>query len=328
MFYRFALSLALSLALPAVSAASEPEKPKQLLLISFDGGGDNGLWQRSRDFAKTTDVRFTYFLSCTLVIARPDAAAYKGPNHRAGRSNIGFAHTREEARARLAHVWQAHREGHEIASHTCGHFDGADWSVSDWKAEMKSFRAILADAWSANGAGSDEPDGWKDFVAGMRGFRAPYLSAPDSLFAAEKAEGFTYDASTVTKGPQMPSEARGVVHFGLPLIPEGPKQRPIIAMDYNLFVRHSAGVANPSRTKEFEARAYSAFRAAFDRQYEGNRIPLQIGLHFVEMNGGAYWRAMEQLASEVCSMEDVGCVTYAEAMKEIDARSERESSGL
>lgn len=328
MFYRFALSLSLSLALPAVSQAAEPAKPKQLLLISFDGAGNNELWQRSRDFAKTTDVRFTYFLSCSLVIARADAAIYKGPHRKAGRSNIGFAQTGEEARARLGHVWQAHGEGHEIASHTCGHFDGADWSVSDWKAEMTSFRSILSDAWSANGAPTGEPEGWKDFVAGIRGFRAPYLSAQGSLFEAEKAEGFTYDASTVTKGPQMPSETRGVVHFGLPLIPEGPKQRPIIAMDYNLFIRHSAGVENPSRTKEFEARAYSAFRAAFDRQYEGNRIPLQIGLHFVEMNGGAYWRAMERLVSEVCSEEDVGCVTYAEAMKEMDARSERVSSGL
>ena len=328
MFHRFLLSLALCLSLPAVSSANEPLKPKQLLLISFDGAGDNKLWQRSRDFAKTANARFTYFLSCSLVIARPDAAIYKGPHHKSGRSNIGFAQTTDEARTRLGHVWQAHEEGHEIASHTCGHFDGADWSVADWKNEMVSFRSILSDAWRANGAPAEEPQGWKDLVAGINGFRAPYLSAPNSLFEAEKAEGFAYDASTVTKGPLMPSEKRGITHFGLPLIPEGPSQRPIIAMDYNLFVRHSAGVENPSRTKEFEERAYSAFRAAFDKQYDGDRIPLQIGLHFVEMNAGAYWRAMERLVSDVCGREDVGCVTYAEAMKEMDSRRGAGTSGL
>ena len=323
---RLALSLALCLLLPSLAAAAQPAKPRQLLLVSFDGAGDNALWQRSRDFADTANVRFTYFLSCTLVVARPDSALYKGPHHKAGRSNIGFAQTRDEARIRLGHVWQAHREGHEIASHTCGHFDGADWSVSDWKAEMESFRSILSNAWAANGAAQNEPEGWRDFVTDIKGFRAPYLSAPDSLFAAEKAQGFAYDASTVTKGPLTPQDKAGIVHFGLPLIPEGPQQRPIIAMDYNLFIRHSAGVENPSRSTAFEERAYSAFRAAFDRQYEGDRVPLQIGLHFVEMNGGAYWQAMERLVSEVCGLVDVGCVTYSEAMREI-ATGEK-TSGL
>ncbi len=328
MLYRFSLCLALFLGLSTLSIAEEANRPRQLLLVSFDGGGDNGLWQRSRDFARKTDIRFTYFLSCSLVIAREDATAYKGPHHKAGRSNIGFAQTREEARTRLSHVWQAHREGHEIASHTCGHFDGADWSVSDWKNEMQSFRAILSGAWATNDAAAEEPEGWNGFVAGIDGFRAPYLSAPDSLFEAARAEGFVYDASTVTKGPLMPKERKGVLAFGPPLIPEGPKSRPIIAMDYNLFIRHSAGVENPSRSAEFEERAYVAFRTAFDRQYEGDRIPLQIGLHFVEMNGGAYWRAMERLVTEVCGQPDVGCVTYREAIKEMEGREGQDVSGL
>jgi hypothetical protein len=332
MFFRFLMTVCLCLPLPALAQQPEqqPEspKPKQLLLVSFDGAGDNALWQRSRDFARANDIRFTYFLSCALVIARPAASTYKGPDHKAGRSNIGFAQTTEEARTRLAHVWQAHQEGHEIASHTCGHFDGADWSVGDWKTEMKSFRAVLADAWVANGAAADEPEGWRDLVKdGIRGFRAPYLSAPETLFEAEREEGFLYDASTVTKGPLMPREKDGITQFGLPLIPEGPKQRPIIAMDYNLFIRHSAGVENPSRSAEFEDRAYAAFRSAFDRQYEGDRIPLQIGLHFVKMNGGAYWRAMERLASEVCALPDVACVTYAEAMEALQSRPS-DNSGL
>ncbi|WP_252192785.1 polysaccharide deacetylase family protein [Rhizobium sp. CSW-27] len=296
------------------------EKPKQLLLISFDGAGSNGLWARSRQIASKANARFTYFLSCTLVIDRARAKSYQGPHQKAGRSNIGFAQTREEALARLDHIWQAHREGHEIASHTCGHFDGKDWTEQDWRTEMQNFRRVLTDAWGDLGAEKDEPDGWRAFVSGISGFRAPYLSTSEALNTAERAEGFAYDGSGISKGPTLPAARDGVLNFGLPLIPEGPENRRIIAMDYNLFIRHSAGIDNPSRAAEFEERAYSAFRAAFDEQYAGDRIPLQIGFHFVEMNGGAYWRAMERLVTDVCSLPDVGCVTYGEAIEALRER--------
>lgn len=298
------------------------DKPKQLLLISFDGAGSNALWARSRQIATKANARFTYFLSCTLVIDRSRAKDYQGPHQKAGRSNIGFAQNREEALARLDHIWQAHEEGHEIASHTCGHFDGKDWSAEDWRTEMQSFRRILASAWTDLGAPRDEPEGWRRFVQEIKGFRAPYLSTSQALNAAEHAEGFTYDGSGISKGPTLPEARDGVLNFGLPLIPEGPEGRRIIAMDYNLFIRHSAGIDNPSRAPEFEKRAYTAFRAAFDAQYAGERIPLQIGFHFVEMNGGAYWRAMERLVNDVCRLPDVGCVTYGEAIEALKARQD------
>jgi hypothetical protein len=39
----------------------------------------------------------------------------------------------------------------------------------------------------------------------------------------------------------MPHDDK-VMRFSLPMIAECPQARPIIAMDYNLFVRHSAGI--------------------------------------------------------------------------------------
>jgi peptidoglycan/xylan/chitin deacetylase (PgdA/CDA1 family) len=313
----------------AAKAEGNAEKPKQLVLLSFDGAGSNELWQRSRDFARDHNARFTYFVSCTLVIPRAEAKRYEGPGKRPGRSNIGFAQDRDEARQRLGHIWNAHVEGHEISSHTCGHFDGKDWSAADWSAEFDNFDRVMREAWTALDAGGSEPEGWRDFVENdIRGFRAPYFSTSAGMVAAERKAGFSYDASLVTKGPMMPQQEDGLVRFGLPLIPEGPSQRPIIAMDYNLFVRHSAGVDNPSRSAAFEERAYSAFRAAFEKQYEGDRIPLQIGLHFVEMNGGAYWRAMERLASEVCGTPDVACVTYSQAIDMLRQREQGDTSGL
>ncbi|MEB2842972.1 polysaccharide deacetylase family protein [Endobacterium cereale] len=322
------LLAALPAACLATTAVAE-EKPKQLVLISFDGAGDNDLWQRSRDIAKRGNAHFTYFLSCTLVIDRASAKTYQGPGQKPGRSNIGFAQTKEEARIRLGHVWQAKLEGNEIASHTCGHFDGGEWTMQQWMQELTTFRNVLSNAWAANDAAEQEPAGWQDFVkTGIRGFRAPYLSQSPELMKAERQSGFVYDASPVTRGPEVPKEKDEVFRFGLPTIPEGPNQRQIIAMDYNLFIRHSAGIENPSRSAEFEERAYSAFRAAFDKQYDGERIPLQIGLHFVEMNAGAYWRAMERLVTEVCGKQDVACVTHSEAMAMLSEPATTTSANL
>lgn len=328
--FRTFLTACLAFPLTALAAQSDTpskiaaDKPKQLVLISFDGALDNRLWDRSRTFAKAHNLHFTYFLSCTTLISRANAASYKAPGMKAGRSNIGFAPTSDDVGQRLDHIWQAHLEGHEIASHTCGHFDGKDWSKANWLTEFETFHRVLANAWKDNDHAALEPKGWAEFAkSGIIGFRAPYLSAPESLHAAQRDYGYRYDASLVSHDPEHPDSREGVTHFALPLIPEGPRQRRIIAMDYNLFIRHSAGINNPSQAAEFEERAYDAFRAAFNAQYQGERVPLQIGLHFVEMNGGAYWRAMERLAAEVCGMPDVACVSYAQALDMLGSEDEQ-----
>ncbi|MBB4006421.1 polysaccharide deacetylase family protein [Allorhizobium taibaishanense] len=308
----------------AENASTTAHKPKQLLLISFDGAADNRLWERSGEIARKANAHFTYFLSCTTLIARgPASKAYQAPGEKPGKSNVGFAPDEADAAARLGHIWQAHQEGHDISSHACGHFDGKDWSEADWTAEFSTFKAVLASAWQKNGVGDKQPDGWQDFVkTGIKGFRAPYLSTSKGMVAAEKKAGFVYDASLVTKGPLPPEKDGALSRFGLPLIPEGPGDRPIIGMDYNLFVRHSAGFDNPSKSAEFEDRTYQAFKTAFEAQYSGDRHPMQFGFHFVLMNGGAYWRAMERLVSEVCHREDVACVSYSEAVTMLEQQNE------
>lgn len=309
------LPLILAATLPALAAAAETQK-QQLLLISFDGAHDNALWEKSRDMAKRTGAHFTYFLSCTFLMNAEARKAYQAPGHKKGRSNVGFAQSDGEIRTRLGHIWNAHLEGHDIGSHACGHFDGKDWTKAEWTAEFRTFRQTLTSAWQRVGLKDQQPADWQDFVThGIVGFRAPYLSISKALTDAEKADGFVYDASLVTKGPLPPVEQDGLVRFGLPLIPEGPQQRPVIGMDYNLFVRHSVGIENASRSQEFEERTYAAFKAAFDKQYDGERIPVQFGFHFVEMNGGAYWRALDRLLSDVCHRQDVACVTYADAVR-------------
>jgi len=125
---------------------------------------------------------------------------------------------------------------------------------------------------------------------------------------------FTYDASLVSKGPAMPVASGKLARFALPLIPEGTSKRPVIAMDYNLYVRHSKAKEAPEKSAAFEESTLEAYRDAFARQYDGARIPLQLGFHFVEMNAGAYWRALDRFLTETCGQKDVACVSYAEAM--------------
>lgn len=101
----------------------------------------------------------------------------------------------------------------------------------------------------------------------------------------------------------------------------------MIAMDYNLYVRHSGGFERPSKANEFAKRTYDAFRAAFDAQYQGKRIPLELGFHFTLMNDGAYWNALERFAGEVCTKPDVECISYRDYVSRRGAEEKQGSVG-
>ncbi|MCP8894044.1 polysaccharide deacetylase [Shinella daejeonensis] len=317
--------------MPALAAnePASPQKPRQLVIVSFDGAHDNLLWEKSRAMAKRTGAHFTYFLSCTFLFPKAERAGYQAPHEKRGRSNVGFAPDREDVLLRLGEIWLARLEGHEIGSHACGHFDGGKWSAADWTAEFAFFRKSLENGWKNIGAGEREPAGWADFAqSAIKGFRAPYLSAGPGLVKALEDGGFTYDASLVSNGPAMPVTSGGLRRFALPLIPEGPAKRPVIAMDYNLFVRHSKGKETPQESAAFEERTLAAFRSAFEAQYAGERIPLQLGFHFVEMNAGAYWRALDRFLAETCKREQVACVSYAEALDILDSEEKTAKPAL
>ncbi|OCW55673.1 polysaccharide deacetylase [Hoeflea olei] len=311
--------LAVTAAIPAAQAES---RPAQLVIVSFDGAHDNVMWERSLKMAEKTGAHFTYFLSCTFLMSKAERKGYTAPGKSAGASNIGFAPDHADVENRLNHIWTAYRAGHEIGSHGCGHFDGGAWTKAQWSQEFDQFDAALRTAWTTIGQKDKEPDGWQEMAENsVKGFRAPYLSSGEGLFAALAEHGFAYDASTVSRGPAVPDTKRKPARFALPLIPEGPHERRVIAMDYNLFVRHSKAEETPEHKAEFEERSLTAFEAAFREQYDGARIPLQLGFHFVPMNGGAYWDALETLLTDVCGKPDVECVTYSEALSQLKTAS-------
>jgi peptidoglycan/xylan/chitin deacetylase (PgdA/CDA1 family) len=318
--FRLATTAILASTLVGSTAIAQDGAPaegprRQLVIVSFDGAHDNRLWEKSRAIARRTGAHFTYFLSCTFLFTKAEKAGYQAPGQKPGRSNVGFGENQDDVILRLGEMWVARMEGHEIGSHACGHFDGGKWSAADWKAEFAFFKEKLRDGWRNAGVAEREPKDWARFTEeDIKGFRAPYLSVNPGLTDALREFGFAYDASLVSKGPVMPARTDGLARFSLPLIPEGDAQRPVIAMDYNLFVRHSKGKETPEKSAVFEERTLDAFRNAFKKQYAGERIPLQLGFHFVEMNGGAYWRALDRFLGEACGKPDVACVSYAEAL--------------
>lgn len=298
----------------AAAPVSAADRPAQKVVISFDGALHNEQWERSLALAQETGARFTYFLSCTYLLTWETRREYNPPGRGAGTSNVGFGYSREDVAARLAHIIRADRDGHELGNHACGHFDGGNWSKTEWLQEFSEFDRIVANAYDINGI-EGEPEGWRELAATMNGgFRAPYLSVGEGMFAALHARGFAYDASTVSQSPQAPGAIEGMATFALPMLPEGPQGRPVLAMDYNLFVRHSGGFERDDKDGAFEERAYRAFMDAFEAEYGGSRTPLQIGFHFTLMNGGAYWNALERFARAVCIRHDVACISYREAM--------------
>ncbi|RWM24119.1 MAG: polysaccharide deacetylase [Mesorhizobium sp.] len=290
-------------------AAPAPARPKQAVIISFDSARDISQWERSRALAQRTGAHFTYFVSCVFLLSPETRKEYTAPGKTSGKSNIGFAASKQEVADRLKQINLAASEGHDIGSHGCGHFDGKDWSKADWLNEFGSFKRILENAYPIN-AITPEPAGWREIARKAVGFRAPYLSANKALYEALPAAGYLFDASGVSRGPARPATVSGITRFSLPQIPEGPDTRRVIAMDYNLYVRHSGGFERPSKAGEFANRTYDAFRAAFDAQYQGKRVPLELGFHFTLMNDGAYWKALERFAGEVCTKADVECISY------------------
>ncbi|MCR4268626.1 polysaccharide deacetylase [Nitratireductor sp. ZSWI3] len=326
---KFLCAGAAALALTAPSfanggAAASPRAP-QYVIVSFDGALHLEQWERSRALGRETGARFTYFLSCVYLLSSQTRQTYQAPGMARGRSNVGYGYSREDVAGRLSQIWSARAEGHDIANHACGHFDGKDWSAADWESEFDQFTKIVSDAWKLNGI-DGEPAGWRNFVRSeIRGFRAPYLSTNKALYRALETRGFAYDASGVSRGPALPTRG-DVMRFSLPLIPEGPREKQVIAMDYNLYVRHSGGKEKPEKASSFEERAYEAFLTSFRKQYEGKRTPVQLGFHFTLMNDGAYWNALERFTREVCVRQDVRCVSYRDYIAQISGKAERGAS--
>ncbi|MDE2444636.1 MAG: polysaccharide deacetylase family protein [Alphaproteobacteria bacterium] len=298
---------------PATSAI-----PPQFVMLAFDGGMDNDFWQQSRDFAAANDVKFTYFVSCVYYIADADRKTYIEPRNGPGKSSIGWGGKPADIAERLKQTALAKAEGHEIASHGCGHFDGGKYSAEMWTSEFTQFNTIMAEAWKRYGAGT-EPVGWSDYFQNQSygGFRAPFLSFnKDALWSSLTRLKFVYDTSAPSRAGDWPKKDGALWEFPLVGLRIAGSRASTLSMDYNFYVAQTQAVrGNPKNFQLYEDQMFNTYMAYFKASYYGNRAPLHIGHHFAQWNGGAYWKALQRFIKDVCNSKaypDVKCTNYSE----------------
>lgn len=335
----------------------------QYVLLAFDGSKSIPMWKETVKFADDMrkngkDVNFTYFVSSVYYLKQAKAASvYTGPHHGAGKSDIGFSENDSTVLSnRIQATNNAKSEGHEIASHACGHFDGNTWTKDDWRKENAFFNKIMFDSSVINGV-STKPIFTKEDIKGMR---APLLAQKTAeLYPALKEDGFTYDTSNITTPTSYPRKQYGIWNFALGSlrIPTSEQNlntlstagKKTLSMDYNFFVAHTAGVdltmdnvkkslmnnglsaedaaakapeAYRKKIKQFEDETYWTYMTYFNVNYNGKRAPIHIGHHFSKWNDGAYWNAMKRFAAEVCGKDEVKCVTYSELVSILEKNPE------
>jgi peptidoglycan/xylan/chitin deacetylase (PgdA/CDA1 family) len=287
-------------------------RPPQFVILSFDGSYTLSFWRDSRTFAAANDLKFTYFISGVYFIPNEARREYIAPRRGPGVSAIGWGGTPDEIAERFEEVKMAAAEGHEIASHANGHFDGSAWSASEWTSEFDQFDEIIFE-----GVGVTAPPlgfGARDIV----GFRAPQLGRGPGLYEALRSRGYAYDASRTARATDWPEKIEGIWNFPLAELRIVGSGRATLSMDYNFYVADSRASPDPAGKERYKKQMIDTYMAYFEGNYFGNRAPLHIGHHFSKWNDGAYWEAMQAFAMRVCGLPEVTCGTYKELVQFVE----------
>jgi len=303
--------------------ADEVARPPQFVMLAFDNCTELTRWQDLSDFAAAMDhdgkrVRFTFFVSGVNYIEDADHNVYQGPGTRRGYSRINFGGSADEVKKRVDYINSLYAQGHEIASHAVGHFDGARWTAAQWQQEFASYRDLFANADAKARAATSRLE---VPFAKIVGFRAPYLATGSGLYAALKHDGFRYDTSGSVFPDQWPRKLDGLWRFDLAQLRIEGSRRSTLSMDYNFFVAQSRGHVDPRHAEQYKQQMLATYLAYFRTNYTGNRAPLNIGHHFFAYQGGVYDEALEDFARRVCGLPEVKCATYSELADFMDAQT-------
>jgi peptidoglycan/xylan/chitin deacetylase (PgdA/CDA1 family) len=301
------------------------ERPPQFVVMAFDNCTELERWKELSEFAADMNrsgepLHFTFFVSGINFIADDKAGLYQPPDRRRGASQIGFGGAPDDVAQRVAYINDLYRNGHEIASHAVGHFDGSRWSAAEWAQEFDSFRSVLANVAANNGLDSSVKFAFPP--SEVIGFRAPYLSTSPGLYPALKDGGFRYDTSSNSEPGDWPEKIGDLWRFNLVELKLADSGRQALSMDYNFFAAQSRAMVDPARREAFREEMLHTYLAYFTSNYAGNRAPLNIGHHFFDYQNGAYREALETFARMVCGLPEVRCATYAQLtdfMDQLDA---------
>lgn len=330
------VALNLSVLTKAQVAFGQSETP-QFIAISFDGSKSLNMWQRTRQMAKSSGARITYFVSGVYMLGNDKKNLYREPQRGVGRSAIGWGGTREDLNGRIQQMLAAAEEGHEISSHGNGHFDGGSgWSLQQWLSEFDQFHDFLYGIFHNNGlsASADLMDRWRRTLdQSILGFRAPLLEVNSNMYqvlgkqdwqltSEPPSHRYLYDASKVSGTSYWPEKTTmGTWNFPLANLRIAGSSRRTLSMDYNFYVAQSKAQPQPDKAAQFEQEMFDTYMRWFNENYSSHRAPMNIGHHFSLWNGGAYFRALERFATAVCSKPQVICGTYGELVTMLNARA-------
>jgi hypothetical protein len=308
----------------ATHPGTQIERPPQFVMLAFDNCTELDRWQDLADFSEEMNrdgarLHFTFFVSGINFIEDASRNIYQGPGQRRGYSPINFGGSADDVRRRAAYVNAFYAQGHEIASHAIGHFNGAHWSAAQWEQEFAAYRAIVANAGTTGArAAADTLDVPPAKIAG---FRAPYLAAGPGLYEALRRDGFRYDTSGVSFADQWPVKRDGIWRFNLASLRIAGTGRTTLSMDYNFIVAQSGGRPDPRRAGVFKEQMLATYLEYFRKSYTGNRAPLHIGHHFEAYQGGVYHEALKEFARRVCGLPEVRCAGYSELADYMDRQA-------
>lgn len=310
-------------------------KKTQFVVMAFDGSYDIEMWKKTRAFAAAealvgAPIHFTYFINAAYLLTPSNKDLYHPPRHEVGTSAISFAYNEKDVANRVEQMNLALSEGHEIGSHSVGHWDGTDWTQEEWTSELTQFNSFV-DHVGENNHLEKEPLIRRQLsipAASIIGFRAPELGRGPPLWKALAALGFRYDTSRTTKSLAWPTKDEdGLWSFPLSRIDYPGVDKPLLAMDYNFYFRQTEAKDTLKKGTPEWQKAHddmlNAYLTYFQTHADGERAPVYIGHHFSLWNDGAYWEALKDFATAVCGKPDVKCVSFKELADNLDASSRK-----
>jgi hypothetical protein len=305
------------------------QKAPQFVVISFDGACKDALWKHYLDLAKTTNSRFTFFLSGLCLVPDRQRFMYHPPHKAAGTSAIGFGDA-SLIPGRITNLTTAYNMGNEIGTHFLGHFCDAKgvgiWSSADWQSEIDQARNFLDNWKSING--NTNPNLKLPFSSRVWvGDRTPCLAGKRSqMYPVFAKEGFKYDASGTgsLSWPHRIPNHHTMWNFPLQDIKVVGYGRSNLSMDYNfLYAQNNAKTSAPQATCDrIQTSTYKSFMLALKSVHSQNRAPLFIGNHFNNWVCGAYKNALTSFIQDAHSQyPDVRFVTFEYLTRWLDAQS-------
>lgn len=298
------------------------EEPPQLVVISWDGGGETGrrLNSHFQAVAKELGASMTIFLSGIYFVPREKRMLYRPPGRPRGSSDINLF-PESMVHSTIEQIGKAWLAGHEIGTHFNGHFcgprGGSSWSVADWRSEIAQAEACVAQ-WRTNTGFTDLPSLPFDYRKELVGGRTPCLEGYENLRKAADELGWRYDSSN-GRYAMWPKKVGGLWDLSMQTVPFAGTGREMLAMDYNFMVNQSKVTnGDPSQRAKWRKQTADSFVAGWRRSYEGNRSPVIIGNHFEQWNGGIYMDAVEEAMQTMAKAPDTHLVSMRQLCDWLD----------